>query len=144
MSPERTERCCHSGGAGEQIEGYCHSGRAISRGCRRNVPKGTATVAVQANRSKGTATVAVRYREDAAGKAGWYREGIARTSGETNFSGVHKYSCAARGPSARPPASSSRTDAPKNFVQAGPRAPAHEIGANIHILEILKNLKIKN
>ena len=125
MSPERTERYCHSGGAGEQIEGHCHSGSAISRGCRRNVPKGIATVAV-------------RYREDAAGKAGWYREGIARTSGETNFSGVHKYSCAARGPSARPPASSSRTDAPKNFVQAGPRAPAHEIGANINILEILK------
>ena len=91
---------------------------------------------MQANRSKGTATVAVRYREDAAGKAGWYREGIARTSGETNFSGVHKYSCAARGPSARPPASSSRTDAPKFFVQAEARAPAHEIGANT-------NLKIK-
>ena len=32
--------------------------------------KGTAPVAVQANRSKGTATVAVRYREDAAGTSG--------------------------------------------------------------------------
>ena len=108
------------------------------RGDRISTGEGTATVAVQANRSKGTAIVAVRYREDIAGKAGWYREGIARTSGETNFSGVHKYSCAARGPSARPPASSSRTDAPKKFVQAGPRAPAHEIGANINILEVLK------
>ena len=47
--------------------GYCHSCSAISRGYRRNVLKGTAPVAVQANRSKGTATVAVRYREDAAG-----------------------------------------------------------------------------
>ena len=63
-----------------------------------NRSKGTATVAVRANRSKGTATVAVRYREDTAGKAGWYREGIARTS--------------------RSPASSSRTDAPNFFVQA--------------------------
>ena len=66
-------------------------------------------MAVQANRSKGTATVAVRYRED-----------IARTSGETNFSGVHKRSCAARGPSARPPASSSRTDAPKISCKQDP------------------------
>ena len=70
-------------------------------------------MAVQANRSKGTATVAVRYREDTAGKAGWYREGIARTS--------------------RPPASSSRTDPPKFFVLAGARAPAHEIGANTNL-----------
>ena len=30
-----------------------------------------------------------------------YREGIARTSGETNFSGVHKDSLAACGPGAR-------------------------------------------
>ena len=50
--------------------GYCHSCSAISRGYRRNVLKGTATVAVQANRSKGTATVAVRYREEAAGTSG--------------------------------------------------------------------------
>ena len=78
-----------------------------------NRSKGTATVAVRANRSKGTATVAGRYREDTAGKAGWYREGIARTS--------------------RPPASSSRTDAPKFFVPAGARAPAHEIGANTNL-----------
>ena len=70
-------------------------------------------MAVQANRSKGTATVVVRYQEDTAGKAGWYREGIARTS--------------------RPPASSSRTDAPKFFVLAGARAPAHEIGANTNL-----------
>ena len=50
--------------------GYCHSCSAISRGYRRNVLKGTATVAVQANRSKGTATVAVRYREEATGTSG--------------------------------------------------------------------------
>ena len=31
--------------------GYCHSCSAISRGYRRNVLKGTAPVAVQANRS---------------------------------------------------------------------------------------------
>ena len=37
ISPERTERYYPSGGAGEQIEGYCHSVSAISRGCRRNV-----------------------------------------------------------------------------------------------------------
>ena len=73
--------------------GYCHSCSAISRGYRRNVLKGTAPVAVQANRSKGTATVAVRYREDAAGTSG----------------------------AAHPEEGS------KNFVQAGPRAPAREI-----------------
>ena len=50
--------------------GYCHNCSAISRGYRRNVLKGTAPVAVQANRSKGTVTVAVRYREDAAGTSG--------------------------------------------------------------------------
>ena len=98
---------------GSVLPRCCHSCSAISRGYRRNVLEGTATVAVQANRSRGTATVAVRYREDTAGKAGWYREGIARTS--------------------RPPASSSRTDAPKFFVQAGARAPAHEIGANTNL-----------
>ena len=98
---------------GSVLPRYCHSCIAISRGYRRNVLEGTATMAVQANRSKGTATVVVRYREDTAGKAGWYREGIARTS--------------------RPPASSSRTDAPKFFVQAGARAPAHEIGANTNL-----------
>ena len=37
-----------------------------------------------------------------------YREGTARTSGETNFSGVHKDSYAARGPSTRLRASSSK------------------------------------
>ena len=36
-----------------------------------------------------------------AGKAVRYREGVARTSGETNFSGVHKDSLAACGPGAR-------------------------------------------
>ena len=50
--------------------GYCHSCSAISRGYRRNVLKGTATVAVQANRLKGTATAAVRYREDAPERPG--------------------------------------------------------------------------
>ena len=99
---------------GSVLPRYCHSScSAISRGYRRNVLEGTATVAVQANRSKGTATVVVRYREDTAGKPGWYREGIARTS--------------------PPPASSSRTDPPKFFVLAGARAPAHEIGANTNL-----------
>ena len=56
-----------------------------------------------------------------AGKAGWYREGIARTSGETNFSGVHKDSCAARGQGARPLASPSNK-AKKMACSAGPPA----------------------
>ena len=81
ISPERTGRYCHSGSAGEQIEGYCHRGSAISRGYRR--------------------------------KSRVVPRGYARTS--------------------RPPASSSRTDAPKFFVLAGARAPAHEIGANTNL-----------
>ena len=40
-----------------------------------------------------------------------YREGIARTSGETNFSGLHRDGCAARGQGARPLVSPSPTDA---------------------------------
>ena len=42
-----------------------------------------------------------------AGKAVWYREGISRTSGETNVSGVHKDSLAVRGFGAWPLASPS-------------------------------------
>ena len=74
---------------------------AVSRGYRRNVPKGTATVAVQ------------------------YREDTAETSGETNFSGVHKEAvqprlrCSSLGEPISHRCS-------KNFVQAGPRAPARE------------------
>ena len=49
ISPERTERYCPSGGAGEQIEGYCHSGSAISRGCCRNV-RGSSSLERQARR----------------------------------------------------------------------------------------------
>ena len=55
---------------GSVLPRYCHSCSAISRGYRRNVLKGTAPVAVQANRSKGTVTVAVRYREDAPERPG--------------------------------------------------------------------------
>ena len=50
----------------------------------------------------------------------WYGEGIARTSGETNFSGVHKDSLAARGSGARPLASPSPTDAKKNSCKQDP------------------------
>ena len=59
--------------------------------------------------------MAVQYREDTAG-----------TSGETNFSGVHKEAvqprlrCSSLGE----PISNRYS---KNFVQAGPRAPAHEV-----------------
>ena len=78
--------------------GYCHSCSAISRGYRRNVLKGTAPVAVQANRSKGTVTVAVRYREDAAGTSG----------------------------AAHPLASSSRTKLKKNRASRTPRASSRD------------------
>ena len=58
--------------------------------------------------------------QETAGKAECDTEGIARTSGETNFSGVHKFSCAARGQGARPPASSSPKDAPKISCKQDP------------------------
>ena len=41
-----------------------------------NRSKGTAIVAVQANRSKGTAIVAVRYREDIAGRPDGYLSSV--------------------------------------------------------------------
>ena len=101
------------GESGSLAMRYCHSGGAVSRGYRRNVPKGTATVAVQ------------------------YREDTAETSGETNFSGVHKEAvqprlrCSSLGE----PISNRWS---KKFVQAGPRAPAREF------LTRNNNLKINN
>ena len=47
-------------------------------------------------------------------------QSIARTSGETNFSGVHKDSLAARGFGARPLASPSPTDAQKISCKQDP------------------------
>ena len=61
-----------------------------------------------------------------AGKAVGYREGIARTSGETNFSGVHKDRLAARGFGARPLASPSNK-AKKMSCKAGP--PARQLAS---------------
>ena len=52
----------------------------------------------------------------------WYREDIARTSGETNFSGVHKDSLAACGPGARVLASPSRTSSKSRAAQGLARA----------------------
>ena len=63
-------------------------------------------------------------QEGTAGKAVRYREGTARTSGETNFSGVHKDSCAARGPGARVLASPSPTDAQ---ISRASRIPARQL-----------------
>ena len=60
----------------------------------------------------------VPYQEGTAGKSVRYREGIARTSGETKFSGVHKDSSAACGPGSRPLASLSQTVL-KNLVHSG-------------------------
>ena len=54
-----------------------------------------------------------------AGKAVRYREGTARTSSETIFSGVHKDSLAARGPGARHWLAHLQSVL-KNLVQAGP------------------------
>ena len=51
----------------------------------------------------------IQYQEGTAGKAVRYREGTARTSGETNFSGVHRDICAARSLGARVLVSTSRT-----------------------------------
>ena len=45
--------------------------------------------------------ISVQHQEGTAGKAVRYRESTARTSGETNFSGVYKDSCVARGLGAR-------------------------------------------
>ena len=50
----------------------------------------------------------VQYQEGTAEKAVRYRESTARTSGEPNFSGVHKDSCVVRGLGARVLASPSR------------------------------------
>ena len=55
------------------------------------------------------------------------QEGITRTSGETNFSGLHRDSCAARGQGTRPLGEPLSDRCSKYFVQAGPRAPAHEV-----------------
>ena len=95
--------------------GYCHSCSAISRGYRRNVLKGTAPVAVQANRSKGTVTVAVRYREDAAGTSG----------------------------AAHPLASSSRTKLKKIRASRTPRASSRDWREHTYTRNI-KNLKNLN
>ena len=50
----------------------------------------------------------------------WYREGIARTSGEIDFSGVRKDGLAACGPGARSLANSSPTDAQKISFKQDP------------------------
>ena len=84
--------------------------------------------------------MAVQYREDIAGTyEGYCHSGGA---GEQIEGYCHSGSAISRGGCPNVWGSSSRRRL-KNFVQAGPRAPAHEIGANIHILEILKILKIK-
>ena len=62
----------------------------------------------------------VPYQEGTAGKSARYREGIARTSVETKFSGVHKDSSAARGPGARVLASPFSNSAKNISCKAGP------------------------
>ena len=70
----------------------------------------------------------VQYQEGTAGKSVRYRESTARTSGETNFSGVYKDSCAARGLSARVLASPSPTVLKKLAAKQGLRAQARAAG----------------
>ena len=62
----------------------------------------------------------VQYQEGTAGKAVRYREGTARTSGETNFSGVHKNGLAACGPDARVLASPSPIGAKQSRASGAP------------------------
>ena len=52
----------------------------------------------------------------------WYEEGTTRTSGDTNFSGVHKDSCAARGSGVRPLASPFSNQLKSRAAQDFPRA----------------------
>ena len=65
----------------------------------------------------------------------WYREGIARASGETNFSGVHKDSLAACGPGARVLASPSNKF--KISCSAGP--PARQLASFSRAKNKIKN-----
>ena len=80
--------------------GYCHSRCAVSRGYRRNVLKGTATVAMQ-------------YREDIAGRLRPISQARTRR-------------LCSRGFGARPLASSSRTKLKKNRASRTPRASSRD------------------
>ena len=71
----------------------------------------------------------------------WYREGIARTSGETNFSGVHKGSLAAQGFGARPLASPSPTDAKTNSCKQDPARQLTRFSREK--IKYIKNIKLK-
>ena len=87
----------------------------------------------------------VQYQEGTAGKPVRYREGIARTSCETKFSGVHKDSCAVRGLGARVLASPSPTVLKKLVAKQGLRAQTRAPGlARVKIKPRDDHVKQKN
>ena len=84
----------------------------------------------------------VQYQEGTAGKAVRYPEGTARTSGETNFSGVHKDSLAACGPGARVLTSPSPTGAQKSRASG---APARQLARfSLAKIKIIQKLLRRN